>query len=336
MAMFVATMALQAEWDIQVLAPALWESLRAIYSRRHMGQDLQSIAFVTWLAYSVAAFRSCFFIFTQDPELASKMNASLSARGSIRKAHDVVTWLCKLRLLGAKGLKPDAIIQCPGLDWAMLESRAAQVMFCQSNKKLRTWNNQATQQSQLTGYKRVALLALLEQSSEVHGLLLEHASEFGTSNAFPEEAFATKSLLPGHKPRGVSKEWAQWLTVTEKSLVLMIKFVDCAHRRKLPGLRTKFPKEELQSAAGMAAFVASVHTSLTEEGVKAQKLVDAFLSGDSQLELQIQAGAPKLLAYGRILFCVLKCFDDAGCSLGEEPHLQACGHPAHPGPPERS
>ena len=331
MAMFVATMALQAEWDIQVLAPALWESLRAIYSRQQ-GQDLQSIAFVTWLAYSVAAFRSCFFIFTQDPELASKMNASLSARGLIRKAHDVVTWLCKLRLLGAKGLKPDAIIQCPGLDWAMLESRAAQVMFCQSNKKLRTWNNQATQQSQLTGYKRVALLALLEQSSEVHGLLLEHASEFGTSNAFPQE-----TQKPPSRPQAKGRFKGMGAMVDgDESLVLMIKFVDGAHRRKLPGLRTKFPKEELQSAAGMAAFVASVHTSLTEEGVKAQKLVDAFLSGDSQLELQIQAGAPKLLAYGRILFCVLKCFDDAGCSLGEEPHLQACGHPAHPGPPERS
>ena len=40
-----------------------------------------------------------------------KANATLSARGSIRRARDVATWLSKLRLLSATGLKADAVIQ---------------------------------------------------------------------------------------------------------------------------------------------------------------------------------------------------------------------------------
>ena len=86
----------------------------------------------------------------------------------------------------------------------------------------RSWNAQATQQSQLTEQKRVALLALLNFPEEAQQILLKHASEFGSATAFSEQAFANKALMVGYMPRNVSKDWARRLTVTEKSLILTL------------------------------------------------------------------------------------------------------------------
>ena len=85
---------------------------------------------------------------------------------------------------------------------------------------LRAWNQQSTQQAQLGGSKRVAILFLLGCPPEAVELLLKHASEFGTASAFPEEAFAKKALQIGYTPRGMSKDWVRRLTVTEKSFLL--------------------------------------------------------------------------------------------------------------------
>ena len=98
-------------------------------------------------------------------------NAKLSARGAIRQAHDVPTWLSKLALLQSKGLKADAVIKA--------------------------WNDVATRDSQITGQKRVALLQLLASPLELCQLLIKHASEFGQKGAFSEECFANKALQVG-------------------------------------------------------------------------------------------------------------------------------------------
>ena len=77
-------------------------------------------------------------------------------------------------MLQSKGLKPDAI--------------------------LKQWNEVATKESQITGQKRVGLLALLTAPTEVAQLLVQHSSEF--------------------------KAWAGRLVMTPASLTLMCRSVD--------------------------------------------------------------------------------------------------------------
>lgn len=100
-------------------------------------------------------------------------NARLSARGSIRRAHDVVTWLGKLQLLRANGQDPAAV--------------------------LKKWNDSCTREAQVTGNRRLCCLSLLERAPDsAVELLLAHVSEVGAEgSAFSEDAFANKKLLPG-------------------------------------------------------------------------------------------------------------------------------------------
>ncbi|CAE7353633.1 unnamed protein product [Symbiodinium sp. CCMP2592] len=231
MAVFTAALSLHCKWDLSILAPKLYESLQCVWARRDMGSDITTIAFA---------------------------NARLSARGEIRRAHDIACWLSKLNLLKSKGLKPDVVIQA--------------------------WNSQATQQAQLGGSKRVAILFLLGCPPEAVELLLKHASEFGTASAFPEEAFAKKALQIGFTPRGMPKDWVRRLTVTEKSFLLRtLRYVDCEHHRTLKEIRGKLSADDLAGLSQMAALVSSLHTELTEQGVNGKSLIDNFLAGDSQL-----------------------------------------------------
>ncbi len=103
-------------------------------------------------------------------------NAQLSARGSIRRAHDVITWVGKLLMLKQQsGLDPAAV--------------------------LKTYNDTATSQAAIVGNKRLCCLALLDRAPpQALELLVEHVSQVGTEGScFPEDAFANKKLLPGRR-----------------------------------------------------------------------------------------------------------------------------------------
>ncbi|CAJ1412778.1 unnamed protein product, partial [Effrenium voratum] len=138
--LFLASLAMKCEWKLEILHPALFESMRVIWARRAtLSTDIKRVAFA---------------------------NAALSSRGSIRRAHDVPTWLSKLSLLCTKGFKADAAIKA--------------------------WNMEATRESQLAGQKRVALLFLLSAPPGTAELLLKHTSEFGSQSAFAEDGNRAK------------------------------------------------------------------------------------------------------------------------------------------------
>ena len=133
------------EIDLDAVCPNLLHTVKRIKARREIASDdLTSIALA---------------------------NAQLSSAGSIRKAHDVITWLGKLVLLRMQGADPGAIIT--------------------------RWNSMSSGRSQLTGQKRVCLLNLLEKApAESVEFLLNLASQIA-EHLFPEEAFANKKILPG-------------------------------------------------------------------------------------------------------------------------------------------
>ena len=69
------------------------------------------------------------------------MSCPLESRGSIRRAHDVPTWLAKLSLLCAKGFKADAAIKA--------------------------WNMEATRKLQLAGQTLLFLLSAPPGTAEL-------------------------------------------------------------------------------------------------------------------------------------------------------------------------
>ena len=133
------------EIDLDAVCPNLLHLVKRIHARRHIASDdLASIALA---------------------------NAQLSSAGSIRKEHDVITWLGKLVLLRTQGADPGAIIA--------------------------RWNSMSSVRSQLNGQKRVCLLNLLEKApTETVDFLINLASQVA-ERLFPEEAFANKKILPG-------------------------------------------------------------------------------------------------------------------------------------------
>lgn len=198
-------------------------------------------------------------------------NARLSSRGSIRKPHDVSCWLSKMSLLVDRGLKAESAIK--------------------------TWNQEATRETQLMGQKRVALLALLSAPSGTKKLLLDHASYFGSASAFSEECFAAKNLFPGFVPRSVlERTWRSRLSITDAGFLLFLRYIDASHHQKLPDCRGKLSKERCAELSQLCQLVVSVEEELKEGGVVTSKVTDALLACDCNLELELQVAVSEKAA----------------------------------------
>ena len=190
-------------------------------------------------------------------------NAKLSSRGAIRKPHDVACWLSKMGMLVDPGLKAESAIKA--------------------------WNLEATRESQLTGQKRVALLALLCAPAGTKKLLLDHASYFGSASAFSEECFAAKNLFPGFVPRSVpDKTWRSRLSITDAGFLLFLRYIDAAHHQTRADCRGKLSKERYAELSQVCQLVVSVEEELKEGGVVTSKVTDALLACEANLELELQ------------------------------------------------
>ena len=132
-------------------------------------------------------------------------NALLAHRGSIRQAHDVLNWIQKLdKVSTATGQTAEDVLQ--------------------------RWNQQCPENAKITGNKRVCCLNIIKGiDGESRALLIEHASKYGSKIAFSDDAFASKKILPGHKPRLPVPRWNRWLTVTNDSFKLMLLHVIKKH-----------------------------------------------------------------------------------------------------------
>lgn len=239
--LMLAHIAIENNLDLTVLCPYLHESMLAIYCRTELLVcDAESIAFA---------------------------NAKLSARGAIRRAHCVLTWLGVLQRLKDKGLTASEVVK--------------------------RWNSTATKEGQLAGAKRQCLLQLLGLPPSSMSILLAHLSEFGGGTAFHDDTFSQKRLLPGGTTRGCSKEWQQRLTVSESGFNLMLRYIDSQHRRKLPGTRCKYGKGALEEALNMCQLLVWSLDALSEQHpvpkAACRDLIETFLQGDMSLEVELQA-----------------------------------------------
>lgn len=228
---------------LEILAPQLHSSLLAVYCR------LGSAA--------------------SDAASIAMENARFSARGAIRKAHDVITWAGKLHTLKQKGLQPSEIIK--------------------------KFNETATKDAAIVGAKRSGLLPLLNLPQHLLELLLMHVSTFGFENcAFSESLFANKKLQPGYMPRACNdKAWQKRLQITNEGYELYLQYVHAVHTRKVAGARTKMDPTACLEALQMSQLLVSCLTEVSDQYPVSSEARDAvlqpFLAGNNTLELELQA-----------------------------------------------
>ena len=245
--LFVAHSLWVRNWDVSILHPSLFRSMQHVHCRLGIiGGDATAIALE---------------------------NGKLSARGSIRKEHNVICWLGVLRTLTKKGISPTNIIG--------------------------EWNARCVKKAEIIGQKRSALLQLLAYPACVQDLILKHNSILGDSSAFREDAFKNNRLQLGYAPRGMPAAWSKRLTVTEPGLCLMLNYITEAQIRKALGSKTQLDKEGLEEAMKMSQALISLASELQEQAPVKEDDLDRdvftpFLKGDFNLELALQSALSDL------------------------------------------
>ena len=215
---------------------ALLVSLRAIRVRSHsVAPDLMAVAF---------------------------RNATLAHRGSIRKAHDVLSWIQKLEKVStATGWSEDEV--------------------------LTKWNQQCPADARVIGAKKMCCLNILKSvNKEGRQLLMAHASKHGENTAFHDDAFSSKKILAGYKPRIASVKWARLLTVTHESFMIMMMAAIGRHEAMAEVSRSKISKASLEKLSELAACVSAIvdetrvaYPQVSYDNVRTGFLVP-FMDGD--------------------------------------------------------
>ena len=160
--------------SLQQYHPTLWASVRRIYAQLVVWDNLRSQIF---------------------------HRNKIDARGSIRKAPNVISWTTSLDKLRQAGDKDAGAI-------------------------IKAWNNEASRQHQIVGAKAQALknvLGLMPANIFIN-CVLPAVSELGWERCpWTDETFSNKRIFPGAGPRAGDNAWKKRLTVTETSMGVMFQ-----------------------------------------------------------------------------------------------------------------
>ena len=123
----------------------------------------------------------------------------IDARGSIRKALNVISWTLALAKLRASGDKDVGAV-------------------------IKAWNGEASKQQQLTGGKAQALnnVINLMPVDVLHDVVVPAVSQLGWEKCpWSDETFSIRRIYPGNVPRSGDGAWKERLTVTNESMRIM-------------------------------------------------------------------------------------------------------------------
>ena len=117
-------------------------------------------------------------------------NAILSHRGSIHTSHCAVTWCAKLlKLEEMASADPQTVVKA--------------------------YNAKASSGGQLSGQKRISVLALMKAPREAVKTVVNTVSVLGsTMSPWTDELRATQSMFPGFIPRKYGEVWNKRLATT--------------------------------------------------------------------------------------------------------------------------
>ena len=199
----------------------------------------------------------------------------IDARGSIRKAPNVITWALSLDKLRQVGDKDAGVI-------------------------IKAWNNKASRQQQLGGGKAQALKNVLDlMPQEVFTEIVVRAvSEMGWENSpWSDDAFSNKHIYPGSTPvgRSSSAAWRARLKVTEESMAIMLKNQVDRHKKLSqtcsPGKLTKAKMEDnAEQAALVHSLVREVQAIVPiTDDILQEQFVRLYIENDPQVHLEISS-----------------------------------------------
>ena len=197
------------------------------------------------------------------------INFKISYRGNIRRAPSIVTWASTLMNLCKQG----------HVSWTQV---------------IKDWNMQASKNSHLVGQKAVSVKLLMESCPDtVFKLIIDHVSRHGWhGSAFSDDSLATKKIMPGFKivlPNGTT------LVVTLESITLMFQNIDSDWDRRVPTMRKKFPKKDMEVLAMHSCLLLKMRDMAVEktrlDRPSLESLLQDFRENDPQLMLELQGSA---------------------------------------------
>ena len=194
-----------------LLAPMVW-----LWSQ---GKNQKIIDVFPVLFHSARCIKVCVEESTNVLTVALR-NATLSQRGSIRKAHDAITWVGKLTALKQGGQDPSNV--------------------------LKSYNTMASQTGQILGGKRVSVLSLMAVGKDALTVILDCVSQLGSdSSPWTDDAWSNKKIMPGYAPRfggSANAIWSKRLAVSDESFNLTVQWQSNMQKAKLPQTRRKLDK----------------------------------------------------------------------------------------------
>ena len=267
--------------SLQQYLPTLWASARRIYAQ-----------LVVWVNMREQVFH----------------RNKIDARGSIRKAPNVISWTISLDKLRHAGDKDAGAI-------------------------IRAWNNEASGQQQLVGGKAQALKNVLGLMpvDVFTNVLLPAVSELSWEKCpWPDDSFSNKRIFPGGAPRAGDAAWRTRLRVSEQSMgIMFLCQVDKHKKLMLTCSPQKLAKAKMDEYAEQAALVSSLLDEVKAlvpipDDILQETFVRAYIENDPQVHLEIcsvlatRAGdfSPQDLA-------VLKALMDTHCGPRNVPIIDA-------------
>ena len=226
-------------------------------------------------------------IVNQDLMAVAVKNALLAHRGSIRQAHDVLAWIQKLeKVSAATGQNPEDV--------------------------LLKWNAQCPSDAKVGGNKRLCCMNILKGlDAKCRGLLIDHFSNFGAKGAFTDDAFVSKKILPGYKPRMSTPRWTRLLTVSHDSFLLMLRHVISKHESAADNARFKVVKQKMERTSEMASLVMGIaddvmdmHPTLPRADIE-NTFIDGFIKNDPNLLMALESALTGAQQHGDKSFDVM-------------------------------
>lgn len=212
-------------------------------------------------------------------------NASFAARGSIRKAWNVVQWMAILK----------SFERCTSSDPKIV---------------IKAWNEKSVKSQQLVGAKRMALVNLLGYPSDVQGQIFETVSCVGWARSpYTEDLLGSKKILPGAKRTQGPKSWQNLSAISQGSLSLFVRHL---HYAVMGDTYARLSKAELEDLAVKIAIGYNlVDLACQDFGIPRGTLEKKWLE-------QIVAGSPEIMAELHSVMmekkenvkpCELRCMD---------------------------
>ena len=161
----------------------------------------------------------------------------IDARGSIRKAPNVISWTLALAKLRAAGDKDAGAV-------------------------IKAWNAEASKQQQLTGGKVQAFKNVINlmPMDVLHDVVVPAVSELSWEKCpWTDEAFSIRCIYPGSVPCSGDGAWKERLTVTNASMRVMFLCQIDKHTKLLQTcVPPKLSKPKVEESAEQAALVHSM------------------------------------------------------------------------------